>query len=703
MKNIIITILSLLSIITTTTAHEINYSVVATGNDTLDNVADIVTDANGNSYVLQNTFHYTTSSDIAGMSSVIYYPGAEHALMSITKIDVSGNVSLFGWIDINSTGSDVTGTALYINPNNGRLYACGYFAGDISLPLGANPNGLAANRTSNAYDMFVCRFDAIGNIDAFDQEGGDGNEYATCMMHYGTEVYVGGNYGVSSNAPFYQYTTFSDGTTAPALDNISQTNIFIAKFDQGLTLQQVGGFCDLANTSSKIEIRGIAVAGTTIRNTYFTGAFKGTVNFNTSSGTSTIVNTANDVIMVTGRYINPSDYYHWMVTEGLANARPAAAGGYFHSAGNAIQYTTGGLYVGGTINYNTGTANFSGAQDAVLIKYTSIASNPPTKTFEVKSGGGWEDEIKDITYDNTNIYVSGNFIAGSGTFTFRSNSIAAVTYTSSKNQIFLASYNASGNLIWKKTAESNGGSNATAISSNGKCNITFGGIFRPTLDFKHGSILGSSSPSKHHLFAARIPTRDLTFTPAIPTDTLVLCNFGSAGPYTVGNATTYFRVIFPDVSFSGIAPTLSSSTGANFTVNSAGTNSGFVSLYNAGYYSQGGQACTTVVRQAINLALCKTDGSETGIEDDGQGENISTTFRLYPNPIHNLLNIDISGMNATMEYTLEVVDLLGRQVHQSAIHTNTSSISSLDWAKGIYFARIMENGTIIHSKKVLKQ
>jgi hypothetical protein len=89
----------------------------------------------------------------------------------------------------------------------------------------------------------------------------------------------------------------------------------------------------------------------------------------------------------------------------------------------------------------------------------------------------------------------------------------------------------------------------------------------------------------------------------------------------------------------------------------------------------------------------------------GLEENIdaSQAVKFYPNPVNNILNIELDIMGA-MQY--EVLDLQGRMVSKGKLGNQEVGHYTLDMAdleKGTYLLRISQGKTIISSKMILKE
>jgi len=77
---------------------------------------------------------------------------------------------------------------------------------------------------------------------------------------------------------------------------------------------------------------------------------------------------------------------------------------------------------------------------------------------------------------------------------------------------------------------------------------------------------------------------------------------------------------------------------------------------------------------------------------------------IYPNPSQNVLNIEFENNFNNQNYTLKIVDVLGRT--STSLSMTTSNKISLDLSKlpnGIYFLQVWEEEQLISTKKFLKE
>lgn len=105
------------------------------------------------------------------------------------------------------------------------------------------------------------------------------------------------------------------------------------------------------------------------------------------------------------------------------------------------------------------------------------------------------------------------------------------------------------------------------------------------------------------------------------------------------------------------------------------------------------------------LSLCSTPDTTTSTIDINDTKT-PIGLETYPNPVKNLLNIDIELSNIK-EGTLTIIDVNGRVKYQEIINNNgmemiQKQINVEDYASGVYFVQLKtENGTVMKKITVL--
>lgn len=125
------------------------------------------------------------------------------------------------------------------------------------------------------------------------------------------------------------------------------------------------------------------------------------------------------------------------------------------------------------------------------------------------------------------------------------------------------------------------------------------------------------------------------------------------------------------------------------TVAYIGTDTNFTETYSAGNYYK-----IYAVDKAFNYS------NELTVSDAtlGLANFESLDFKLYPNPVKDVLNIKTNQSNAGI--VLEIYDLLGKKVLDERIENSSIDISSLK--NGIYLVKLITNNTSV-TKKIIKE
>ena len=88
----------------------------------------------------------------------------------------------------------------------------------------------------------------------------------------------------------------------------------------------------------------------------------------------------------------------------------------------------------------------------------------------------------------------------------------------------------------------------------------------------------------------------------------------------------------------------------------------------------------------------------TGIE---QTVNQEGAFKLYPNPVVDVLHIELSNAEAK-NATVELLSIEGKLLYKAKLSATSNSINVSQFKQGIYLCRI-NNGTRIETTKFFKQ
>jgi len=222
----------------------------------------ITTDASDNVYVagsFQDTVDFDPSVNTFNLTS------NGNADVFIQKLDANGN---FVWAK-SAGGTSIDKANSITNDATGNVYVTGSYFGTVDFDPGANTFDLTSNGAS---DVFIQKLDAGGNFIWAKSMGGTiSDEGASITSDASSNVYVIGDY--------FDTVDFDPGADTFDLTSNGITDIFIIKLDAG------GNFI-WANSMGGISFdRGFSITSDASGNTYATGFFQDTTDFDPSANT----------------------------------------------------------------------------------------------------------------------------------------------------------------------------------------------------------------------------------------------------------------------------------------------------------------------------------------------------------------------------------------------------------------------------------
>ncbi len=99
----------------------------------------------------------------------------------------------------------------------------------------------------------------------------------------------------------------------------------------------------------------------------------------------------------------------------------------------------------------------------------------------------------------------------------------------------------------------------------------------------------------------------------------------------------------------------------------------------------------------VNVHCCSCDS--TGSLHDGISEIKEAEINIYPNPVNNILTIDLKNIKEK-NLQLEISNLLGQMLYASKISSSKSVIDISAYPSGVYFVRLISPEKIINRKFV---
>ncbi|MGH1493148.1 MAG: hypothetical protein ACRBK7_27750 [Acidimicrobiales bacterium] len=312
------------------------------GGSSPDFASAVAVDAGGNTYTtgyLQGTADFDPGPGVSNLTS------SGSGDVFVVKLDPAGDYS---WARrMGGTGFDIAyGVAA---DAAGNSYTTGYFLGTADFDSGPGVSNLTSNGSN---DVFVVKLDPAGNLLWARNMGGSGAE---------------DGFGVGVDAAGNSYTTGRFSGTAdfdpgPGVSNLTSSgsgDVFVVKLDSSGNLawaRNVGGSTDEAGNAVGVDAAG---------NSYTTGSFAGTADFDPGAGVLNLVSSGSGDVFVVK--LDPSGDLVWARSMGgISNDRGRGVGS--DGAGNV--YTTGSF---------AGTADFDPG-----VGVSNLTSLGETEVFVVK-------------------------------------------------------------------------------------------------------------------------------------------------------------------------------------------------------------------------------------------------------------------------------------------------------------------------------
>ena len=426
---------------------------ISMGGSSTDNGHAVKTDSKGNVYSVgwhRGRADFDPSSSTYNVSTI----GTQD--IYISKYSPSGK---FLWVKPIQGGGWRHCNSLVFDAND-NFYITGWFSSRTDF----DPSSSTAYLTPSSWDMFVAKYDSSGAYQWAFKVGGTAQDIGDALCIQDGHLYVTG--GFSKTADFDPSSSTSNLVAKGGYD------VFVAKYDLNggyKWSKQMGSTLIDYGRDLKVDING---------NSYVTGYFRGTANFNTGSGTTNLVSKGgSDIFLVKLDSIGGLVY-----AKGIGSTGDDASNGIeINSSGQS--FITGKF--SGTTDFDPGSSvkNLisAGGDDIFLASYSSTGNY----NWAHKMGGSGTDEGAAISLGRSgHLNITGRF---SSSADFDPSSSSRTLTSIGNTDIFVASYTQSGVMDW---AHGFGGTAADlghGIYANSKAELFVIGYFSNTVDFDHTS------------------------------------------------------------------------------------------------------------------------------------------------------------------------------------------------------------------------
>ena len=381
----------------------------------------------------------------------------------------AGNCQTWLWAR-GATGcaGGVLGTDLY-----GHVYSCGTYSSPTIIFGGVM---LINVRSDSSGDVFLVKYDTLGNVIWAKSYGGNSFDGATCVTTDALgNIYMAGAFESSS-------ITF--GTTTLVHSAGGDDDMFIVKIDSSgnvIWARSAGGSIatgDVVTSSVMTDGSG---------NVYVTGDFS---SFALAFGATMLTNTGGDDMFLV-KFSTIGDVI-W--------AKSAHAAVYDV---RAVIDTTNNIYVtgsfGSSISFGTTTLTGTGGYNEFLAKYDTAGN-----VIWVKSAAGATSTS--AQYSNAvaidiagNIFISGYFNSPSLIF----DTITLTNSYSPSYVYFTAKYDSSGKVVWARNSMGSGENTNCDVKTDNSGNVYTAGAYNgPSISFGSG-ILYNTNPGNNAIFVTK--------------------------------------------------------------------------------------------------------------------------------------------------------------------------------------------------------
>ena len=492
-----------------------NFSLVTAQNMTLDwakamggtgsDAGDsITTDASGNSYTtgsFNGTVDFDPSTGTYNLTS-----GGDMDIF-IQKLDSNGN---FVWAKaIGGTNID---RGLSINiATSGNIFITGFFEGTVDFDPSASIYNLTVS--SGGRDIFVLKLDADGNFLWAKAMGG--TSYAL-----GASISTDASGNSYTTGDFWQTVDFDPSANTYNLTAAGGRDIFVLKLDTN------GNFVWAKVMGGTLLDDGWSISTDANGNSYTTGEFGGTVDFDPSANTYNLTSAGDADIFI--QKLDADGNLLWA----------KAMGGTDYDYGYSISIdSSGNIYTTGSFR---GTADFDPSADTfeltsagnadIFIQKLDVDGN----LLWAKAMGGTSFDVgHSISTDATgNSYTTGEFY---GTADFDSSANTYNLTSAGDSDIFIQKLDADGNFVWAKAIGGTDLDRGFSINADTSGNIYLTGHFGETVDFdSSANTYNLTSAGDSDIFVAKYSQTNLGISDFIENGISIYPN-PTSGKLTINN------------------------------------------------------------------------------------------------------------------------------------------------------------------------
>ncbi len=352
---------------------------------------------------------------------------------------------------------------------NGNVYVTGKFL-HSTMTFGSTILTNADN-TGNSYDIFLVKYNALGNLLWAKSGDGSKNDIVT-----GVAADASGNVIITG---YFDSPTLTFGSITLTNTFSNTKDIFIVKYDVSgnvLWAKVVGGTMDAYSNQIATDLRG---------NILITGNF-----FNTTMifGSDTLTNTNTSFNKAFVVKYNTNGNVVWAkAAGGLGNE------GLGIATDTSCNVMLTGIFSDSTITFGSVTVRTTYSGGNFIAKLDSLGNANWIETYFIT------DRVQSIAVDlNGNSYLTGNFHttqATIGSYTITNDT------TNGSRDIYLVKYDRNGTIVWVKSAGGSSNDYPYSIATDGNGNILMIGTFSGNKTIFGSTVL--TCPDTYNIFIVK--------------------------------------------------------------------------------------------------------------------------------------------------------------------------------------------------------
>lgn len=346
----------------------------------------------------------------------------------------------------------------------GNVYVTGIFERTVDFDPG--PGTVEMSSFNNSRDVFVCKFNAGGNLLWARQLGGT-------QWDEGRGIEVDGSGNVYITGFFEGTADFDPGAGTFNLTSAGNRDVFVCK------LNSSGGFLWAKQFSGTDQDQGTSLAIDGSGNVVIAGSFRNTVDFDPGPAAFNLTSGGISDLFVCKLTSNGS--FAWAIRVGGTYAEWASAV-KMDQAGNV--YAAGWFAGAADFDPGAGTSmmDVKGSRDAFVLKLNATGNFVWARQM---GGSGAAVEATSLVLEgNNNVYITGFF---SGAADFDPGAGTSTLSAAGATDAFVMRLDASGNFGWARKIGGSGSDRGCSVTVDPQGSLFVTGYFQSTVDFDPGA------------------------------------------------------------------------------------------------------------------------------------------------------------------------------------------------------------------------